>query len=379
MKRIKNNNYNHSHQVISYIILVFISLLIFGACSQADPAPLGSSGVDPDQMKTLATGTVQILPNEPSNQVFESPVTYIQLNGPAALTQAEFSGMANYQDQLVLLPQYPQRMGEHEGGALFAIPHQTIIDYIQGISKQSITPRQVLLVSNGLENQISQFEGFEAIAFHGNTAYFTIEARQGLEMMGYLVSGQVIGNLEEIHLDLTSLKKNPPQVNQSNRTDEAIVIIEDRLLTFFESNGAQANPRNYVSLFDLNLNPQGDLSMPSIEYRLTDASEIDSQGCFWMINYFFPGDTDLLPLVDPIRERLGAGASHSQSETVERLLEFQYSESGISLTDTAPIQLQLSKDGESRNWEGLVRLRDIGFLIVTDKFPVTILGFVPFQ
>jgi hypothetical protein len=33
--------------------------------------------------------------------------------------------------------------------------------------------------------------------------------------------------------------------------------------------------------------------------------------------------------------------------------------------------------GLGRNWEGLVRLDDRGFLLVTDLFPGTILGFVP--
>jgi len=51
---------------------------------------------------------------------------------------------------------------------------------------------------------------------------------------------------------------------------------------------------------------------------------------------------------------------------------------GISLTDTAPLQLALESDGESRNWEGIVRLDDLGFIIISDKFPKTILAFVQY-
>jgi hypothetical protein len=40
--------------------------------------------------------------------------------------------------------------------------------------------------------------------------------------------------------------------------------------------------------------------------------------------------------------------------------------------------LQLS-DEAARNWEGVVRLEDRGFLLVTDTFPRTLLGFVPFK
>ncbi|MGD9316494.1 MAG: hypothetical protein PVG56_06655, partial [Anaerolineae bacterium] len=74
------------------------------------------------------------------------------------------------------------------------------------------------------------------------------------------------------------------------------------------------------------------------------------------------------------------GPTHAQAETVERLLEFEYSESGIDLVDRPPIQLELMDSflgGLGRNWEGLARLDDRGFLLVTDLFPGTILGFVP--
>jgi len=58
-------------------------------------------------------------------------------------------------------------------------------------------------------------------------------------------------------------------------------------------------------------------------------------------------------------------------------VEFQYTASGISLVDTPPIQLELIDDDHSRNWEGVVRLDGIGFLLMTDTHPETILGFVP--
>ena len=40
------------------------------------------------------------------------------------------------------------------------------------------------------------------------------------------------------------------------------------------------------------------------------------------------------------------------------------------------IYLELLNDGSGRNWEGLSKLNDLGFLIVTDTFPKTILAFV---
>ena len=63
-------------------------------------------------------------------------------------------------------------------------------------------------------------------------------------------------------------------------------------------------------------------------------------------------------------------------KVIARLLEFELTETSVTLVDRPPIQLELHPLG-LRNWEGIVRLEDRGFLLVTDKFPETILGFVP--
>ena len=63
---------------------------------------------------------------------------------------------------------------------------------------------------------------------------------------------------------------------------------------------------------------------------------------------------------------------------MERLVELNYSSDGITLADSAPIQLTLDGDN-ARNLEGLVVLDNQGFLMVTDKFPSTMLIFVKMQ
>ena len=63
---------------------------------------------------------------------------------------------------------------------------------------------------------------------------------------------------------------------------------------------------------------------------------------------------------------------------MERLIEFEIKSSGISISDTEPIQLVLEPD-MSRNWEALARLDNIGLLIATDKYPRMILGYVAFK
>ena len=57
-------------------------------------------------------------------------------------------------------------------------------------------------------------------------------------------------------------------------------------------------------------------------------------------------------------------------------MALQYDADGITFVDRAPVQLELPGE-DARNWEGIVRLDDVGFLLVTDQYPQTILGFVP--
>jgi hypothetical protein len=186
-------------------------------------------------------------------------------------------------------------------------------------------------------------------------------------------------DLSELRLDLSTLVENPPQVQIENFTDESLLVYKDTLFTFFESYGAAFNPAPSAHCFRLDLQPcaTATLPFPAIEYRITDATPPDEQGRFWAINYFFTGDTKIQPAADPLAEQYGEGPTHALYATVERLVEFQIGASGITLAAAPPIQLQLIDDDHARNWEAIARLDSLGFLLATDKFPATILAFVP--
>ena len=116
----------------------------------------------------------------------------------------------------------------------------------------------------------------------------------------------------------------------------------------------------------------------SLEYRITDATRADEQGRFWVINYFFPGDTKIAAQMDPIKLKYGIPPAQNQSEIVERLVQFTWRENRIVLANVPPIYLQLLPDGTARNWEGLAQLDERGFLLVTDQYPQTLFGFARF-
>lgn len=300
----------------------------------------------------------------------EQPVSILELAGPISVPEAELSGLAWHGKTLILLPQYPERFGKGDG-ALFALSK---ID-IQAALKfpTPLGPKMVVLNAPGLKESIPNFQGYESIAFHGNQVFLTIEAGEGTDMHGYIVSGEISADSSEITLDTSNVVEIPMAFPSDNHTDEAILIMGDSVLTFFEINGADLNPSPTAHVFNLDLNPQGTISFPNLEYRLTDAAA--DGNTFWVINYFFPGDTDIAPSVDPLAETYGEGPTHAQQDQVERLVEMKYSPNGITFANSAPIQLTLDGD-TARNLEGLVLLDGQGFLLVTDKFPSTLLMFV---
>ena len=303
----------------------------------------------------------------------EQPVTVLELTGPIAVPDAELSGLGWHGETLILLPQYPERFGEGDG-AVFALSKAAIQTAVQ--TATTLEPKPVLLNAPGLKESIPNFQGYESIVFHGDQVFLTIEAGEGTDMHGYLVSGEISADESEITLDVSNVVEIPMAFPSDNHSDEAILIMDASVLTFFEINGADLNPAPVAHIFDLDLNPQGTISFPNLEYRLTDAAADGNN--FWVINYFFPGDTDMAPSVDPLAETYGEGPTHAQQDQVERLVEMKYSPNGISFANSAPIQLTLDGD-TARNLEGLVLLDEQGFLLVTDKFPSTMLIFVEIQ
>lgn len=305
--------------------------------------------------------------------VAEQPVIEIPLSGPVAEAKAEVSGMTWYEDWLILLPQYPAVVGNN----LYAIPRVDIIAFLDGQRDGSLTPQAVAFNGATLRD-LPNFEGFEAIAFNGNDVYLTIETDQGFEMLGYLVTGKIEPDLSELRVDATTTVSIAAQSPIDNYSEEAVLFIDETVVTLYEANGSNVNADPVAHRFDPNLTDLGTVSFPTIEYRITDATTADANGRFWAINYIFEGAiSKLKPAPDPLIAQYGIGATHAESNIVERLIEFQYTAEGIVLTNNPPLQLTLRSDGTARNWEGVARLDDRGFLLVTDKFPTTILAFVP--
>ena len=214
--------------------------------------------------------------------------------------------------ELILLPQYPERFGDGQTGAAFAIPQADILAFLDGVSQGPLVARRVDFIAPGISERLPGFEGFEAIAITGDRVFLTIETRPA-EMMGYLVSGLIAADNSTIALDLSKITPIPPQTNLPNATDEALLVFGNRLVSLYEANGALLNPNPVAHLFDQELAIQDELRMPGLEYRITDATPVDDYGRFWAINIYYPGDKSYENAADPLAAAYGEGATHQNS------------------------------------------------------------------
>ncbi|WP_119066002.1 hypothetical protein [Aggregatilinea lenta] len=308
----------------------------------------------------------------------EVPVQLIPLSGPASDSDAEISGLAWWGDTLFLLVENPNLYASGDtAGSFFALDKADILSYLDGDSAGPLEPREIPVISDDIPSMIPGYDGFESVTFVGDTAYLTIEAwRLDGEMRGYLVSGTMDPDAGTLALDLNTRAELLPQTTVLNISYESILAVDDGLVTFYELYGPTLNETPFAYRVSADLQTLAEIPMVPLDYRLTDITALDENDQFWGINYFYPGDTFAATDDDPIAERYGEGPAHAAHNQVERLVAFQYTADGITLADVPPVQLELTDD-DARNWEGLVRLDERGFLLVTDEHPDTLLGFVP--
>ena len=305
----------------------------------------------------------------------EHPVHVIPLSGGAELAEAELSGLAWWADDLILLPQYPSRFPtDGASGSLFRVPRRAIERFLDRSAAGPLEVERVPFEAGPVADLIDGFDGFEAIAFHGDTVFLAVEAQMDEATYGVLVKGRIADG--RITVDEHRTVDLPSQVDLDNIAYEALVVSDERVFAFFEANGV-CNQAPEVHEFDLDLVPAEDVGFDPLEYRLTDATSLDARGRFWAANYQWAG-TPWATGNCPLTRRFGAGASHREGDTVERLVEFELRGNEVVWTGREPIQLELLGRDQGRNWEGVERLSGRGFLIVTDEHPSSLFGFVEY-
>ena len=292
------------------------------------------------------------------------PIEEIYLEGLITNPKQEISGMDWYNDNLFFLP-------ENLGGHLFMISKNEIKKQISLKNKEPILPRKTKLVTPNYSKLVPGFDGLEAIAFTDDEVYITIEAENNGKMESYIVWGTIDSESYDIKIHNDNIKKVETPIQIDNLSYESIIIHKNNALLLYEANGTNLQSNPFQFLISLNDFSSKKIKFPNVEYRITDATKI-KKNKFWVINYYWPGDKKNL---NPGMDKLSRSKKVNSEQTIERLVEFKITNKHIELTDEEPINLIL-ESGKSRNWEGIVRFEESGFLIVTDKYPRMIFAYV---
>jgi hypothetical protein len=304
-------------------------------------------------------------------------VERLPLAWPLDQPAAELSDLAWAGDDLILLPQFPSRFEPRPGGSLFKIRRADLERWVGGDRRAPLEVRTVAFEAPGVVDRVEGFQGFEALAIDGRRIFLAAESRSDGRMRAHLLRGDIDAAHERVTVRADSLVELPCPNNLNNIAYEALTVYRGSVVTFYESNGQAVVRAPSALVWDESLRTFERQPMSPLEYRVTGASAADAEGRFWVTNVFWPGERALRAEDDPIAEAFGRGATHAHSEVVERLVELRIGPAGVGRTATPPVQLALSPDGRTRNWEGIALLGERGFVLVTDEHPPTILGFVP--
>jgi len=276
-----------------------------------------------------------------------SPIApvFLALDGPVSLGAAEVSGLTWWGDDLLLLPQYGDLEG-CDGPCAFELSRDELRAAIAD-PKNVLHPRpRAITLSQPLD--MEGFEGFEAICLSKGQAFVLAETETETLTLGHLLRGTA-----DLDLDCSQLEKLEPPIQMKNLSYEAMVASADGVLAIPELNDLD---HAQATLID----GQGGLQpvpFPRLRYRVTDATNTDEYGFFWVSNVHWPGD--------------GLG---STTTGVERLLRLRWTGHEVTGPDQI-VDLALPEEG-IRNWEGVARF-ERGLLMVTDEHPGTLLAWVP--
>ncbi len=344
-----------------FLAVSLVLLLFFSACKEKELTSVSNEITQPKLLEEVA-------------------VHKINLAGPVSQRITEISGLTWYKDNLIILPQFPNKFPFGNGGTIYTIPKNKIETYLFGGTVTEIEPDKIEFIAKGLEKYDKKDSGYESIVFLGDTAYLTIEYVNNGNTESLIVKGEMNWDKKQLVLNPESLKQSPAPQHFFNWSTETILTYNNYVYTIFEVNGKNLIDSPQAYKFNGNLDFISAVSFPSIEYRVTDATLPDDEGNFWVINYLYPGEKSKLnPAEDFLVVKYGIGRTHIESDAVERLLELKFDNGSIKLADRAPVYLQLPLDEPSRNWEGIVKFDNRGFIIATDKHPETILAFVPVE
>ena len=222
--------------------------------------------------------------------------------------------------------------------------------------------------------------GFEAMAVYGQTLYLLIEAQtpqSQKDMHTYLVSGTLEAGGNQLQLDLSAPVELPQQAHFYNLSYESLTVAGDKLIALYEVNSRALNPAPYAVVIDPETRAISTLPMPAVGARITDVTPPDERGQFWALSCCLLGEALIATDLDVIAKEYGLSVLTAPVHETPQIVPLRYTDQGIVRADLPALSAAWTDGTVLENWEGIARLDDRGFLIVTDQYPDTRLGFLP--
>ncbi len=102
----------------------------------------------------------------------ETEIIQIQLAGEVAIRKSEISGLCWYNNDLILLPQYPDRFPDEAGGKIFYISKEKIKSYLSGKNKSPLEAEYFSINVKDFPDLFSFGSGFESVTINNNIVRF---------------------------------------------------------------------------------------------------------------------------------------------------------------------------------------------------------------
>lgn len=312
------------------------------------------------------------------------PVLAICLAGDAAARGNEYSGLAWHGDELFLLPQWSPRglaRARSRPGFtrpwVYRIPGARVRAWVDGADRSPVTPERVEFDLLDLPND-QRYQGFEAVAFEGDRASLLVERGIG-EVMSALLVTATLDPARGLVLDRDALTLEVP-MRSDNHSYEALTRVGGSWLALYEANGMSSSCASQALRCGSTRDEPQVVSVAPIPYRVTDATAADADRRFWVTQYSYRDVGDTAECERTIRasgcfsEPVDCDPRGGDARSVERLVELR--DEGVAVRPTGRV-IRLQREARPRNWEGVARLDGRGFVMVTDEWPRSILGFVP--
>ena len=151
----------------------------------------------------------------------------IPLKGEANQQSLEMSGLAWYNDYLILMPQY---VDKKEPG-FYVLSKSNINRWLDGNRSGGLTPNKINLVTPKYDEIINGYQGFEALTFVGNKTYLIIESKDNGIMKSFLVKGDMDIPNNSLVIDSNKLVEIPLPQNIKNMGFESILKYDQKHLS----------------------------------------------------------------------------------------------------------------------------------------------------